>query len=267
MLRNLIDRIGLFFRKDKESYLRLYRILGFVPHHLWYYQIALLHKSSSIHRGKKRLINNERLEFLGDAVLDAIVGDIVFKYFGDKGEGFLTDTRSKIVQRETLNKLGVQIGLDKLVKHLPTSNSHNNYMYGNAFEAIVGAMYLDQGYGCCMRFVRKRILGKYLDIEKMSKTEMNFKSKLIEWGQKYKIEIAFNLVNQNIDESSPYFKTEVLIGTFSAGAGEGYSKKESQQKASQMALISLKTDTNLKREISEILSKRKEDAQNEASCS
>ena len=117
MLRNQINKIRLLFRKDRESYLCFYRILGFYPHDIRIYEQALLHKSSAVRSEMGRLLNNERLEFLGDATLDAIVGDIVYKRFEGKREGFLTNTRSKIVQRETLNKLAVEIGLDKLIKY------------------------------------------------------------------------------------------------------------------------------------------------------
>ena len=115
VLRNQIDKIRLLFRKDRESYLCFYRILGFYPRNIQLYEQALLHKSTSVRSDKGRPLNNERLEFLGDAILDAIVGDIVYKRFEGKREGFLTNTRSKIVQRETLNKLAVEIGLDKLI--------------------------------------------------------------------------------------------------------------------------------------------------------
>ena len=124
MLRNQIDKIRLLFRKDRESYFCFYKILGFFPRNIRFYQQALLHKSTSVRSEKGRPLNNERLEFLGDAILDAIVGDIVYKHFEGRREGFLTNTRSKIVQRETLNKLAVEIGLDKLVKYSTRSSSH-----------------------------------------------------------------------------------------------------------------------------------------------
>ena len=250
MWRNQIDKIRLLFRKDKESYLCFYRILGFYPRHIHYYQQALLHKSSSLRSEKGRPINNERLEFLGDAILDAIVGDIVFRRFEGYREGFLTNTRSKIVQRETLNKLAVQIGLDKLVKYTTRSSSHNTYMYGNAFEAFIGAIYLDQGYGRCKEFIEKRILDRYIDLDKMSRKEVNFKSKLIEWSQKHKMEVSFELIEQFLDnEHNPMFHTEVHIEGVAAGKGTGYSKKESQQNAAHMALKKLRSDAHFKEEI------------------
>ena len=173
MLRNQIDKIRLLFCKDRESYLCFYRILGFYPRNIHLYEQALLHKSTSIRSEKGRPLNNERLEFLGDAILDAIIGDIVYKHFEGKREGFLTNTRSKIVQRETLNKLAVQIGLDKLIKYSTRSSSHNSYMYGNAFEAFIGAIYLDQGYERCKRFLEERIIRPYIDLDKLSKKEVN----------------------------------------------------------------------------------------------
>lgn len=250
VLRNQIDKIRLLFRKDRESYFCFYKILGFFPRNIRFYQQALLHKSTSVRSEKGRPLNNERLEFLGDAILDAIVGDIVYKHFEGRREGFLTNTRSKIVQRETLNKLAVEIGLDKLVKYSTRSSSHNSYMYGNAFEAFIGAIYLDQGYERCKQFMEKKILKNYIDLDKMSRKEVNFKSKLIEWSQKNKMEVSFELIEQFLDRDyNPMFHTEVRIESLSAGTGTGYSKKESQQNAAQMALKKIKNDEAFKEAI------------------
>lgn len=242
VLRNQIDKIRLLFRKDRESYLCFYRILGFYPRNIELYQQALLHKSTSIRSEHGRPLNNERLEFLGDAILDAIVGDIVYRHFDGKREGFLTNTRSKIVQRETLNQLAVKIGLDKHIKYAVRSSSHNSYMYGNAFEAFIGAIYLDQGYARCKEFLEKRIIAEHIDLDKVSRKEVNFKSKLIEWCQKSKVAVSFELIEQRQDEEgNPMFQTEVLIENISAGKGKGYSKKESQQNAAQLALKEIKS--------------------------
>lgn len=250
MLRNQIDKIRLLLHKDRESYFCFYKILGFFPRNIRFYEQALLHKSTSIRSEKGRPLNNERLEFLGDAILDAIVGDIVYKHFEGRREGFLTNTRSKIVQRETLNKLAVEIGLDKLVKYSTRSSSHNSYMYGNAFEAFIGAIYLDQGYERCKQFMEKKILKNYIDLDKMSRKEVNFKSKLIEWSQKTKMEVSFELIEQFLDQDyNPMFHTEVRIEGLSAGTGTGYSKKESQQNAAQMALKKIKSDEAFKEAI------------------
>lgn len=242
MFSNILDKIRLLFRKDKESYLCFYKMLGFYPRNIEIYQQALLHKSSSV-KAKGRLLNNERLEFLGDAILDAVVADIVYKRFEGKREGFLTNTRSKIVQRETLNRIAVQIGLDKLIKYTTRQSSHNSYMCGNAFEALVGAIYLDRGYETCKFFMEERIIKPYLNLDKLSRKEVNFKSKLIEWGQKNRFLIEFNLLEQSVDEQqNPVFETQVMVENIPAGQGRGYSKKESQQEAAHETLNKIKNN-------------------------
>ena len=243
MFSNITDKIRLLFRKDKEPYLCFYKMLGFYPRNIEIYQQALLHKSSSIKAGKGRLLNNERLEFLGDAILDAIVAEIVYKKFEGKREGFLTNTRSKIVQRETLNRVAVEIGLDKLIKYTTRQSSHNSYMCGNAFEALIGAIYLDRGYRACKKFMEERIINQYLNLEKISRKEVNFKSKLIEWSQKNKFCVEFNLIEQSLDsDQNPIFETQITVENIPAGTGKGYSKKESQQEAAHATLTKIKGD-------------------------
>lgn len=243
MFSNITDKIRLLFRKDKEPYLCFYKMLGFYPRNIEIYQQALLHKSSSIKAGKGQLLNNERLEFLGDAILDAIVADIVYKKFEGKREGFLTNTRSKIVQRETLNRVAVEIGLDKLIKYTTRQSSHNSYMCGNAFEALIGAIYLDRGYRACKKFMEERIINQYLNLEKISRKEVNFKSKLIEWSQKNKFCVEFNLIEQSLDsDQNPIFETQITVENIPAGTGKGYSKKESQQEAAHATLTKIKGD-------------------------
>ena len=250
MFENTIYKIRLLFRKDKESYLRFYQILGFYPRDIRIYEQALLHKSSSIKSDKGRLLNNERLEFLGDAVLDTVVADILYHRFEGKREGFLTNTRSKIVSRETLNRVAEEIGLLGLVKFNTRQSAHNNYMGGNAFEALIGAIYLDKGYEVCKQFIENRIIGKYIDVEKISRKEVNFKSKLIEWSQKNRMELSFELLKQGYDEfNSPTFESEVIIEGIHAGRGKGYSKKESQQVAAQESLNMIKKNSTFMEQI------------------
>ena len=241
VLRNHIKKIRLLFCKDKESYLCFYKLLGFIPNDLKYYKQSLIHKSSSVITDDGYSLNNERLEFLGDAILDAVIGDLLFHHFDAKKEGFLTNTRSKIVQRETLNKLALEMGLENLVVNSTNSSSHNNYMYGNALEALIGAIYLDQGYTKCKAFIEDKIIDKYIDLDRLAKIESNFKSKLIEWSQKHKIKVSFELIEEFQDENSnPIFQTEVQVEGVSGGRGVGYSKKESQQNASQKTLERIK---------------------------
>ena len=241
MIDNFIDKIKLPFRKEKELYCSLRDIIGFYPHNIDFYKQALMHRSVSRRNAKGKPVNNERLEFLGDAILDAIVGDIVFRHFEGKREGFLTTTRSKIVQRETLNRLAHEIGIGRLIVSSGHMSSHNSYMEGNAFEALVGAIYLDRGYGACMRFMQKRILSQLINLDKVAYKEVNFKSKLIEWCQKNKVKLDFELVEQQRDNSnSPIFVYKAKIEGIEGGEGRGYSKKESQQTASKTALQNLR---------------------------
>ena len=243
MLSNIVDRIKLPFRKEKELYLSLYQIIGFYPHDISYYKLALMHKSMFRRNAKGKPVNNERLEFLGDAILDATVGDIVYRHFPGKREGFLTNTRSKLVQRDTLNRLAQEMGIDRLILSSGHSSSHNSYVGGNAFEALVGAIYLDRGYEACMRFMRKRILEQMINIDKVAYKEVNFKSKLIEWTQKNRVRIDFKIVKQEKDKTgSPVFNYTVMLEGVEGCSGSGYSKKESQQLASKLTLERLRKE-------------------------
>lgn len=260
---NFIDRIKLPFRKEKELYLSLYTILGFYPRNIELYQMALSHKSIHFKNKKGKPVNNERLEFLGDAILDAIVGDIVYKHFPGKREGFLTNTRSKLVQRETLNKIAQEIGLSRLIYSSGRNFSHNSYMAGNAFEALIGALYLDRGYNLCMRFMQEKILKKMVNIDTVAYKEVNFKSRLIEWAQKNKMNIAFNLLEQKKDdEGNPVFKYCVVIEGIKCNSASGFSKKESQQLASEETLECIKKNTRFCDALFEAKKKRQEAEQN-----
>ena len=243
-LNDIIDRIRLPFRKEKELFSSLYDVMGFYPHNISFYKQALMHKSIGRRNEKGKSLNNERLEFLGDALLDAVVGDIVYKHFPGKREGFLTNTRSKLVSRDTLGKLAEEMGLKRLILSSGHSNSHNSYMAGNAFEALVGAIYLDQGYDGVMRFMEKRILSKLINIDKVAYKEVNFKSKLLEWSQKNRVRMEFRMLKQEIDKesSSPVFNFQVFLEGVAGETGKGYSKKEAQQLASEATLKRLKRE-------------------------
>lgn len=245
MLKRIYRSVRLLPKRGKEPYVSFRKILNFYPYNITLYKQALLHKSSSIKIKGGRWINNERLEFLGDAILDAIVADIVYKEFEYKKEGFLTTMRSRIVQRETLNKLALQLGIDKLITTSAKANNPHTHMYGNALEALIGAIYLDQGYRRAKSFVSERLIKPYLDIENVAEEEQNHKSKLIEWGQKNKIPLTFELLESSIDKRNvPRFKSAVYINGMPISEGEGFSKKESQQQAAGKALEHLKGDTN-----------------------
>ncbi len=245
MIRKIIEKIRLSPKKRREPYLSFYKILGFKPKNIEYYQQALLHKSVSKEDKNGNLSNNERLEFLGDAILDAIVADIVFQKFGNKDEGFLTNTRSKIVQRESLNRIAVDLGLDKMIRTAANAKAHKNHIYGNALEAFIGAIYLDRGFNAAKIFIEQKII-ENLNIEKIAKKEVNFKSKLIEWSQKYKISLTFELIESFTDgDNNPVFQTKAILGDIPVGIGIGHSKKESQQNAAKMSLKKIRSDKEL----------------------
>lgn len=249
-LRTTIAKIRLVGNPKYKSYLSFYKVLGFFPRRIEYYEEALMHKSFSKENASKTLHNNERLEFLGDAVLDAIVADLVFRKFTDKDEGFLTNTRSKIVQRETLNQIAVELGLDKMIQTAAKANGHKNHIYGNALEAFIGAIYLDQGFERAKSFIERKIIKSYLNIEKLANKEVNFKSKLIEWSQKYKVALKFELIENFKDhDNNPVFQTQAMLGNVCAGVGIGYSKKESQQEAAKMAMKKLRSEREFTAEV------------------
>ena len=218
MVVNLIDRVKHSFSKDKKLSSALYGILGFYPHNLEFYRAALAHKSQSYRNRAGKPVNNERLEYLGDAILEAVVSDIVYHRYPRKREGFLTSTRSKIVQRSSLNKLSADLGLDRLIKTTAQPGPRSNNIGGNAFEALMGAVYLDRGYHHCQWFIEKRIIGRLLDIDGVANKEVNFKSKLLEWTQKNRILAEYKL-EEKADENNgtQLFHSSVVLEGIVAG--------------------------------------------------
>lgn len=262
MILNLFDRMKLPFRKNKEFLSALYDILGFYPHNIEIYRIAFSHKSLSYRRdadskkgGKDRKannrdrkqrsentskpLNNERLEYLGDAVLETIVSDILFHHFPHKREGFLTSTRSKIVQREALNRLAADMGLEKLILAAQGTRMNHTNIGGNAFEALMGAIYLDRGFKTCQWFINNRVIGRYVDLDNVAQKEVNFKSKLLEWSQKNRININFK---DTACDGEKGFRTVISIEGITIARGSGRSKKESQQEASKEALTRMRRE-------------------------
>ncbi len=238
MIKYIFQKIRLISNYRKEPYFLFYNVLGFYPDKIAYYQLAVRHKSVSIPTDEGHLLSNERLEFLGDAVLGSVVTDILYHKYTDQREGFLTNTRSKIVKRDALNLLALNIGLDKLVRVTKYVNKNtNNNIYGNALEALVGAIYLDFGYKKCKLFIENCIAKKYIDLEKVAEDEVNFKSKLIEWCQKYHFPLEFVLINDTLIKANKHeFQIRVLMNQKEICEGVGSSKKESQQNAANVAL-------------------------------
>lgn len=236
----------------KESYLLFKNILGFYPNSIEYYQLAVRHSSASVTVDKGIPLSNERLEFLGDAILNSVVSDILYRKYINQREGFLTNTRSKIVKRESLNRLAIEIGLDKLMltSRQINVNGNINNIYGNALEALMGAIYLDQGYKKCRKFVETRLLNKFIDIDKLAEGEVNFKSRIIEWSQKNRIPVEFILVDEKqIGANNHIFHTKLTIAGKVICESTGSNKKESQQKVSYLALKKIESNPHFVEEI------------------
>ncbi|NCC98832.1 MAG: ribonuclease III [Bacteroidia bacterium] len=245
MIKEIKSRIRFFFSKKEEPYFHLKKMLGFTPINMEYYNLALLHRSTYIKTATGDTLNNERLEYLGDAILSAAVSDILYEEFPNKKEGELTCIRSRLVQRATLDDLAVKLGLDLMVisDKRSTQNFQKVHINGNAFEALMGAIYLDRGFAKCKFFINKIVLEKYIDLYQTVENEVNFKSRFIEWAQRYKYQYNFIVADVNYDKAHnvSIFHSKIEVEGIIVGSGHGLSKKESQQEAAEKAIQTIKT--------------------------
>lgn len=221
--------------EHKEFYLFFKNVLGFTPRNTSLYQIAFIHKSKSVETGQGWRVNNERLEYLGDAVLSAVVAEFLYKKYPHQGEGFLTEMRSKLVSRANLNKLAQKIGLSQLIQYNRESQGVFKSIDGDAFEALVGAIYLEKGYRFTRRVIIKKIMSTYLDVDAMAHTDWNFKSKLIDWGQKNHKKISFEVERVFFQgkESRRQYDVRVKIDGEPAEHAIEYSIKAAEQLAAE----------------------------------
>jgi len=248
VIKQILHRIRLISNAKKEPYLLFRDILGFFPDNIEYYQLAIRHKSVPMKTKNGKMLSNERLEFLGDAILNSVITDILYKRFQNANEGFLTATRAKIVSRESLNQISKNIGLAKIVVASRYVNQNANAnIYGNALEALFGAIYLDFGYRKCKTFVEKRIFRDVLDWNEIIESEINFKSKLLEWCQKHQLKMEFVLLDDVVVKNRHTFRTCLKIQDQKICEAKGSSKKESQQKAAKIALSRIKNERNFLR--------------------
>ena len=223
---------------DKNFYDQIKSLFGFYPRNLELYKLAVVHKSASVVLPRGRRVNNERLEYLGDAVLDAIVADYLFSQFPNQKEGFLTKMRSKIVSRNSLNQLAIDIGLDKMIVSHNINQQKN--IYGNALEAIVGAMFIDRGFQFTSNCIISAILEKYIDLDTLQTIENDYKSRIFEWAQKNKLTLQFQSKEENPSNGyNPHFIATILLNDQVLGEGHGSSKKESEQNAAMEALVNV----------------------------
>lgn len=237
-VRRLYRRV---FTQDKELVRAIAGITGTTPDNLRLYKLALTHTSFVRQSAASKHETNERLEFLGDAVLGAVVAEYLFKKFPYEDEGFLTEIRSRIVNRESLNHIALKIGLNLLVR-VDTSNSSMRHksVNGNALEALVGAIYLDKGYDTTRRFILNKLVKPYVDMHLLVNTVSNFKSKLIEWAQSQNLDIRFEIVKRKQQGNTTEFTCEVYIDEKPVAVGKGLSKKKADQAAAEKSLEILK---------------------------
>ncbi len=212
-------------------------MLGFVPGNLSLYRLAFRHKSvaQNIKKGVKN--SNERLEFLGDAVLGSVVAEVLFKLYPYEDEGFLTELRSKIVNRVNLNQLARKLGFEQLIQYdnRMVNSARQGSLLGDAFEALIGAVYLDKGYDFTRNFLITHIIKPHIDIHTLEQTETNFKSKLIEWCQRHGKDITFELIENGDGESNKLFTIQASIDGEVMGQGKEFNKKNAEKLAAEKA--------------------------------
>ncbi len=211
-------------------------IFGYYPRNVSIYKLAFKHKSAAVTIGNGHRHCNERLEYLGDAVLGSVVADFLFKKFPYKDEGFLTEMRSRIVSRSNLNMLSRKLGLDQLIEASKDGSTTASSIMGDAFEALIGAIYLDKGYQFTKSLIISNIIQTHLDVEEMLLHDINFKSKIIEWAQKEKKDITYQLVDETENgKKGKLYTIELVIEDAVAGRGQDFSIKKAEQRASRQA--------------------------------
>lgn len=231
----------LYLSPNRKYVKSLRNLLGFVPGNLSLYRLAFRHKSvaQNVKKGVKN--SNERLEFLGDAVLGSVVAEVLFKLYPYEDEGFLTELRSKIVNRVNLNQLARRLGFEQLIQYdsRMVNSTRQSSLLGDAFEALVGAIYLDKGYDFTKNFLINHIIKSHIDIHKLEQTETNFKSKLIEWCQRHGKDITFELIENQEGESNKLFTVQVMIDGDTMGSGKEFNKKNAEKLAAERACEAL----------------------------
>ena len=237
-----ISRLYKLYLSPNRKYVKILKnLLGFVPGNIALYKLAFRHKSvaQNVKKGVKN--SNERLEFLGDAVLGSVVAEVLFKLYPFEDEGFLTELRSKIVSRVNLNQLARKLGFDKLIEfdNRALNAQRQGSLLGDAFEALIGAVYLDKGYDFTRHFLVNHIIKSHIDIHKLEQTETNFKSKLIEWCQRHSKDISFDLVDNLDGENTKLFTVQASVDGEPVGQGKEFSKKNAEKLAAEKACETL----------------------------
>jgi len=230
------------FAKDKILYSAVKNLLGFYPRNIYLYKVALSHKSAPQVWLKGQQVNNERLEYLGDAVLSSIVADYLYKKFPYQNEGFLTEMRSRIVSRSRFNKLSLKMGLNKLIFQGNGSFTSSKSIFGDTFEALIGAIYLDKGYNFTKSVVIRRIIDVHLDVDEIERTDTNFKSRILEFAQREKRQLEFRVVQEIGEGHRKQYLVELFLDNLPVSRGQDFSIKGAEQIAAEKACEELLDD-------------------------
>ena len=224
-------------KHEKEFFYFVKTQLGFIPNNIYIYKKALTHKSANIKLLSGKFLSNERLEFLGDSIMDAVISEYLFCNYPQKDEGYLTQMRSKIVNRKMLNEIAFNIKLHKHLNANMVIESDNNNILGNAFEALIGAIFIDKGYLFTKNYIIEKIIKKYYDFNFLETVDTNFKSRLIEFAQKKKKAVLFDTKEEpSIEKGKQTFNSSIYIDNFKICEAYGPSKKEAEQNASKKAI-------------------------------
>ena len=229
--------IKLLSPQGKKLYFSIRILTGIRPKNISLYRLALTHKSVLERDENRQILSNDRLEYLGDAMLSAIIAQELYNRYPDGSEGFLTKTRSKIVNRTQLNDIAYSMGVADIIQTKLQTDPTKTHVLGDALEALIGAIFIDRGFEACRKFIIKEILDKHINVDNLTRKDSNYKSMLIEWSQKHKKNILFTTnEHHSTNEVSPVFISTVTIEDEKAGVGEGSSKKEAQQNAARIAM-------------------------------
>ena len=238
----MLKFIIVLFSEDKILYTAVKNLLGFYPHNIHLYKVALSHKSAPQVWLKGQQVNNERLEYLGDAVLSSVVADYLYKKFPNQNEGFLTEMRSRIVSRSRFTKLALKMGLNRLIFQGTGAFSPSKSIYGDTFEALIGAIYLDKGYNFTRKVVIRRIIDVHLDVDEIEKTDTNFKSRILEYAQKEKKQLEFKVLQELGEGHRKQYLVELYIDSKAISRGQEFSIKAAEQVAAEKACEELLED-------------------------
>jgi len=238
--KRIAKSIAVYFSSDKDLHRSLKNILGFYPKNIALYKLALRHSSAAQQLKEGIKNSNERLEFLGDSVIGAIVADYLFKKFPYKDEGFLTKMRSKMVSRSQHNRIALKLGLNVLIEaNSDRFGSKPTSINGDAYEALIGAIYLDRGYAAAQQYVLNNIIDVHIDMHEVETKEVDFKSKFIEWAQKERKEFSFEMVQNTTENNEKQFTIQLLVDNQVIGTAQHISKKRAEQMVAEHACMTL----------------------------